>query len=94
MASEPIATCACSVCFKDMALMGSGQQNLGGLFTSASPMYYPKIYNIEVDPHEDLMLSSWLWAGGPVFKAIEEYEASVKKFPNPASGNLTNFRGR
>jgi len=80
--------------FKDIALTGSGQQMLGGMFSSAAPMYYPKIYNIEVDPHEDLQLPNYLWAGAPIFKVVGEYEASVAKYPNPPSGNLTNFRGR
>jgi len=77
--------------FKDMALTGSGQQMLGGMFGSAAPMYYPKIYNIEVDPHEDLQLPNYLWAAGPVFKVVQEYEASVRKYPNPPAGNVTNF---
>jgi arylsulfatase len=80
--------------FKDMAHTGTGQQMLGGMFASGAPMYYPKIYNIEMDPHEDLQLPNYLWAGGPAFKAVLEYEASVKKYPNPPSGNLTNFTGR
>jgi arylsulfatase A-like enzyme len=80
--------------FKDMALTGSGQQMLGGMWASGAPMYYPKIYNIEMDPHEDLQLPNYLWAGAPAFKAILEYEESVKKYPNPPSGNLTNFTGR
>ena len=79
--------------FKDMALTGTGQQMLGGMFANAAPLYYPKIYNIEMDPHEDLQLPNYLWAGAPVFKVVGEYEASVKKYPNPPSGNLTNFRG-
>src|ERR1035441_10442239 len=79
--------------FKDMALTGTGQQMLGGMFANAAPMYYPKIYNIEMDPHEDLQLPNYLWAGAPVFKVVGEYEASVRKYPNPHSGNLTNFRG-
>ena len=61
---------------------------------NAAPLYYPKIYNIQVDPHEDLQLPNYLWAMGPPLKAIAEYEASVKKYPNPPSGNLTDFRGR
>jgi len=56
-------------------------------------MYYPMIYNIEMDPHEDMQLPNYMWAGEPAFKAIMEYEASVKKYPNPPSGNLTNFKG-
>ena len=79
--------------FKDQAPTGSGQQMLGGMFGSSAPMYYPKIYNIEVDPHEDLQLPNYLWAGEPVFKVVKEYEESVRKYPNPPAGNLTNFRG-
>jgi arylsulfatase A-like enzyme len=40
--------------FKDMKLTGTGQQMLGGVFADSAPMYYPKVYNIEMDPHEDL----------------------------------------
>lgn len=41
---------------------------LGGLFASAGPMYYPKIYNIETDPHEDLQLPNHLWQESPYSK--------------------------
>jgi hypothetical protein len=74
-------------------MIGSGQQYLGGMWANAAPMYYPKIYNIEMDPHEDLQLPNCMWVGEPVLKVIAAYEASVKKYPNPPSGNLTNFRG-
>jgi len=80
--------------FKDMALTTSGQQAIGGMFANASPMYYPKIYNIEMDPHEDLQVPNYLWAGQGAFKAIQDYQESVQKHPNPPAGNLTNFRGR
>jgi arylsulfatase A-like enzyme len=78
--------------FKDMALTGAGQEKLGDLYTTASPMYFPKVYNIEMDPHEDLNLGGIaLFMTDPVYKAIKEYEESVKKYPNPPSANLTNF---
>ncbi len=80
--------------FKDQSLTGTGQQMLGGMWATATPMYYPKIYNIEMDPHKDLMLPNYLWAAAPVFKLVKEYEESVQKYPNPPSGNLTNFSGR
>ena len=80
--------------FKDMALTGTGQQMLGGLMVNGAQMYYPKIYNVEMDPHEDLNLVNYLWTIEPVFKVVMEYEESVKKFPNPPAANLTNFRGR
>jgi len=80
--------------FKDMPLTGTGQQMLGGVYASSNSMYFPKIYNIEMDPHEDLNLGGVsLFIVGPVYEAIGEYEKSVKKYPNPPSANLTNFRG-
>ena len=79
---------------KDMNPTGTDQQKLGGLSIKGASLNYPKIYNIQVDPHEDLQLPNYLWAMGPPLKTIAEYEASVKKYPNPPSGNLTDFRGR
>jgi len=77
--------------FKDMNLTGTGQQMLGGFAANAAPMYYPKVYNIEMDPHEDLNQLNYLWTIAPVMKVVAQYEASVKKYPNPAAANLTNF---
>ena len=80
--------------FKDMNRTGTGQQMLGGIMANSSSMYYPKFYNIEMDPHEDLQLVNYSWVSGPVFKIIEEYLASVKKYPNPPAANVTNFSQR
>jgi arylsulfatase len=74
-----------------MAWTGSGQQMLGGLAANAAPMYYPKIYNIEMDPHEDLNQINYLWTIAPVLKVVMAYEESVKKYPNPPAANLTKF---
>jgi len=80
--------------FKDMRLTGTGQQELGGLYVTGTPMYFPKVYDIEMDPHEDVNLGGiTLFIAGPAYKVIEEYEKSVKKYPNPPAPNLTNFRG-
>jgi len=80
--------------FKDMALTGTGQQMLGGLYTTSSPMYLPKVYNIEMDPHEDLDVGgNYVFMAGPAYKAVQEYENSLKKFPNPPAPKLTNFSG-
>jgi len=81
--------------FKDMQLTGSGPQMLGGIYANSAGLYYPKVYNIEMDPHEDLNVGGiHLWpivfGGG----AIKEYFESLKKYPNPPAGNLTNFTGR
>ena len=77
--------------FRDMNRTGTGQQMLGGIMANSAPMYYPKIYNIEMDPHEDLQLVNYVSISVNAFKIIQEYLASVKKFPNPPAANLTNF---
>jgi len=77
--------------FKDIRLTGSGQEMLGGFGNSAASVYYPRVYNIEMDPHEDLNQLNYLWTIAPVMKVVAEYEASVKKYPNPPAANLTNF---
>ena len=77
--------------FKDMARTGTGQQMLGGIAANSAPMYYPKFYNIEMDPHEDLQMTNYGWTGEPIFKVVQEYLASVKKYPNPPPSNITNF---
>ena len=77
--------------FRDMARTGTGQQMLGGTMVNSSPLYYPKFYNIEVDPHEDYQMTNYGWTGEPIFKVIQEYLASVKKYPNPPPSNITNF---
>jgi arylsulfatase len=80
--------------FEDMHLTGTGQQMFGGVYTGNSPMYLPKVYDIEMDPHEDLNIGgNFIFMAGPAYKVVEEYEASVKKYPNPPAPNLTHFRG-
>jgi arylsulfatase len=81
--------------FKDVRLTGTGGQVIGGIYASSSDMYYPKTYNIEMDPHEDLNVGGiHFWPLLPVLKVVQEYEESTKKYPNPPSANLTNFKGR
>ena len=55
---------------------------------------YPKIYNIEMDPHEDLIFGAMFgWVSGPALKTVDEYLATVKKYPrNPPAPNITQFR--
>src|SRR5579864_722649 len=77
---------------KDMHQTGTGSQMLGGMYVANGAMWFPKIYNIEMDPHEDLNVgANFLWAAEPAFKVIKQYEESVKKYPNPPASNLTNF---
>ena|SRR6476660_3843479 len=61
----------------------------------ARPMAgYPKIYNIEMDPHEDLIVAAMFgWVSGPALKTVDEYMATLKSNPNPLPPNITQFRG-
>jgi arylsulfatase len=64
------------------------------MYVTNGAMWFPKVYNIEMDPHEDLNVGgNFLWAAQPAFKVIQEYEASLKKYPNPPAPNMTNFSG-
>jgi hypothetical protein len=64
-----------------------------GLFSSSAPMAgYPKLYNIQMDPHEDLQVGALFgWTFGPMFEEVEKYLESVKKYPNPPAPNITSF---
>ena len=54
---------------------------MGGVGASAAPMNgYPKVFNIESDPHEEHNIGEmYNWVIGPVLKAVEEYKASLVK---------------
>jgi arylsulfatase len=82
--------------FTDVHPTGEGPQRLSGIAsTSAAMAGYPKIYNIEMDPHEDLNVGGlFTWVSGPILKTVEEYLESVKKYPNPRAPNITEFRNR
>jgi arylsulfatase len=71
----------------------SGATLLGGVGTSAAPMNgYPRIFNIEADPREEHNIGEmYEWLLGPMLKAVEEYKASVAKYPNPPAANMTRF---
>ena len=82
--------------FTDIHPTGIGPQRVPGIFSASTPMAgYPKIYNIEMDPHEDLVVGGLFgWVSGPVLKTVEEYLQSVKRHPNPPAPNITNFSQR
>jgi arylsulfatase len=80
---------------KDMRRTGTGEQMLGDLFVTTAGLYYPQVYNIEMDPHEDLNVGGInLWPLEFALKPVEEYLESLKKYPNPPAVNMTNFSGR
>jgi arylsulfatase len=82
------------VYFTDVHPTGIGPQRQPGMFSASGPMAgYPKVYNIEMDPHEDLIVGAMFgWVYDPVLKTVNEYLETVKKYPNPPAPNITQFR--
>jgi arylsulfatase A-like enzyme len=55
----------------------------------------PSIFNIEMDPHEDLnVFGSFPFAADPALRDVEEYLKSVRQYPNPPAPNITQFQSR
>jgi arylsulfatase len=81
--------------FTDVHPTGDGPQRQPGIFSASAQMAgYPKVYNIEMDPHEDLVVAGLFgWVSEPALKQVDEYLETVKKFPNPPAPNITQFRG-
>jgi arylsulfatase A-like enzyme len=79
--------------FTDMHATGEGTQRLAGTASADAAMGgYFKIYNIEMDPHEDLNVAGLFgWVADPALKGVSEYERSVKDHPNPPAPNITRF---
>jgi arylsulfatase A-like enzyme len=79
--------------FTDEAPTGHGPQRLPGVgSTSAQLNGYPKIFNIEADPHEELNIAQgYPWVLEPVLKAVVNYKESLKAHPNPPASNMTRF---
>jgi arylsulfatase A-like enzyme len=80
--------------FTDVHPTGIGPQREPGIFSASAQMAgYPKMYNIEMDPHEDLVVGGlFSWVTGPALKAVDEYLETVKKYPNPPAPNITQFK--
>ena len=59
--------------FTDIHPTGIGPQREPGIFSASAPLAgYPKAYNIEMDPHEDLVVAGLFgWVSGPALKAVE-----------------------
>jgi arylsulfatase len=83
------------VYFKDMHWTGTAPQVVGGFYPTMTDINYPKVYNIEMDPREDVNLGGvypFVWQ--PALKAVKDYMESVKKYPNPPAPNITRFTGK
>ena len=81
------------VYFTDVHPTGIGPQRQPGMFSASAPMAgYPNVYNIEMDPHEDLQVAALFgWTLGPALEVVEKYKETLKKYPNPPAPNLTKF---
>ena len=79
--------------FTDVHPTGIGPQRQPGMFSSSAPMAgYPKIYNIEMDPHEDLQVGALFgWAAGPALEVVRKYKETLRTYPNPPAANATRF---
>ena len=75
-----------------MKLTGTGQQMLGGIFADISGMSYPKVYNIEMDPHEDLNVGGInFWPMQEAFKSISRISGVAQEVPKPTCDQLHKF---
>jgi arylsulfatase len=81
------------VYFTDVHPTGIGPQRQPGIFSASAAMAgYPRVFNIEMDPHEDLDVGGLFgWVGAPALKAVEAYKETLKTFPNPPAANITKF---
>jgi arylsulfatase len=70
-----------------------GTHLLPGTGSSAAPMNgYPKVFNIESDPREEHNIGAlYEWVIGPTLKVVEDYKASLNRYPNPPAANITRF---
>ena len=70
-----------------------GAHGLPGTGSSAAPMNgYPKVFNIESDPREEHNIGAlYEWVIGPTLKVVEDYKASLQRYPNPPAANLTRW---
>jgi hypothetical protein len=51
-----------------------------------------EIFKIESDRREDYNIGAmYEWVIGPAFKVVEEYKASLRRYPNPPTANITCF---
>ena len=81
------------VYFTDVQPSGIGPQRQPGLFSQNAPLVgYPKIYNIEMDPHEDLVVGGmFMWVMSPALDVVHKYKETLKTYPNSPAANLTRF---
>ncbi len=79
--------------FTDIHPTGIGPERLPGMASASGTMAgYPKVYNIQMDPHEDHNVAAMFgWVADPALEEVRKYEELVKKYPNPLAPNITVF---
>ena len=79
--------------FTDVHPTGIGPQREPGIFSASAPMAgYPKVYNIEMDPHEDLVVGGLFgWVSGPASKRSRSIWRRSKSIPTPRRRTSRNF---
>ncbi len=79
--------------FTDVHPTGNGLQRQPGMFSASAAMAgYPKLYNVEMDPHEDLQVGALFgWAAAPLLEEVRKYKETLKKYPNPPAADITKF---
>jgi arylsulfatase len=77
----------------DIHPTGIGPQQQVGMVSANAPMAgYPKVFNIEMDPHEDLAVTGTFdWVMEPALAEVKRYRETLKKYPNPPPADITVF---
>jgi hypothetical protein len=48
--------------------------------------------NIESDPREERNIGAlYEWVVGPALRVVEDYKASIRRYPNAPAANITRF---
>ena len=74
--------------FTDVHPTGIGPQRQAGMFSASTPMAgYPKVCNIEMDPHEDLQVGALFgWSIHRPAGSGCEIQGDAQEVPEPAGG--------
>ena len=72
--------------FTDVHPTGIGLQRQPGMFSASAPMAgYPKVFNIEMDPHEDLQVTALFgWSVKRPARSGREIQGDAQEIPEPA----------
>ena len=79
--------------FTDVHPTGIGPQRQPGMFSANAPMAgYPKVYNIQMDSHEDLQLGALFgWTGFTCARSGREIQGNAQEISKPPAPNITQF---